>query len=125
MECLRCISSQFYLRVLVFVDVVDNYFVVICGDVPNYEILFEGGWQHRISAIVDVLSDDVYSPRGAAVKSWTDPVEIPEASTYVFIPWLVFFGDGAINVLVDVSQLLNDRYGFDYNGVFDHIAKDI
>ena len=91
MECLRCISCQFYLRILVFVDVVDNYFVVVCGDVPNYEILFEGGWQHRISAIVDMLSDNVNAAGRTAVECWLDPVVLLEPCGEVSVSGLMDF----------------------------------
>ena len=92
-ECLSSLCCEDNLGVLVLVDVVEDDLTVVRGDVRHDKVLFESGWQNRISAIIDMLADDVHSTRGTAVKSGKDPVKVSEASLQVFIPGLVLLSD--------------------------------
>ena len=55
-----------------------------------------------------MLTNDVDTTRCSAIKRWSDTIEVPKASCKILVPRLVFLSNCAINVLVNVLQLVND-----------------
>ena len=107
MESLRRFCRQLHLLVLVLVDVVDNDLVVVGWNVCDDEVLLKRCWQHGISTVIDVFSDDIDASWRPAVEGRSDPVEFPKAPQQVLVAWLVLLCNRVVDVLVDLRQLLH------------------
>lgn len=98
------------------VDVVDDDSLFVCGDVGHDEILLKRSWQHAIATVVNVLADDVYTARCPAVKQRFSTIEFLKAAHNCQVAWFVLLLDGVVNILVQVTELVNNCYGLNLGG---------
>jgi hypothetical protein len=66
--------------------------------------LFNGSWQNTISAIIDVLSNDVDSSWSPAVKFRGNPILLLEPISKVNESWLMLVLNGTVEIRVDLFQ---------------------
>ena len=102
LEALQCLRSHCSRRILVLVNVVNDDAILVSRHVGHDEVLLESCGQHRVAAVVDMLSDDIDAPWRSAVKGRSLAIQVSEATLEVEIALLVLGLDCVVCVLVDL-----------------------
>ena len=100
--------------------------------VGDDEVVFNSGWQDAVSAVVDVLSNDVHSTWGTAVELWEVSVLLLEPGEQVAVPWFVFGLDCVVGLGIHLVELLENGHTLNlwlflfvlrYGGIQFHFHK--
>ena len=81
------------MLILVLIDVIYHDLSIFTWNIGHDEVLFKRCWQDRISAIINMLADDVDTTWCAAIESWLDTIKSREAAGEILIAGLVLLID--------------------------------
>lgn len=110
LELLEGVGGDLLGRVLVLVNVVDLDLIFVTRHICHHEVLLNRRRKHRITAVVDVLTNDVHSPRRSAEVSGLHPVKLLESLSQVLEPRLVLPLDAPVRLVIRLGQLLEHRH---------------